>query len=134
MASLFVHHGSDLFNYDQEATSAKVLVDTDRIHSKVEYDEYVVYSKVPGTPLQGPVPKTAQDFHDETHITHRFSQDDTSGAHMLDLAFRHGFKLDRNGQFRIPEDDEDVLDDLHGRVRRVYSFLHLETGNIADFQ
>lgn len=117
--ALFVHHGSDLFNYDQEATSAKVLLDSEQAHTKVEYDEYVVYSKVPGAPLLGPVPKAQQDFHDETHITHRFSQDHTSGAHMLDLAFRKGFKLDREGKFRVPEDDEDVLDDLHGRVRRV---------------
>lgn len=115
--TLFVHHGSDLFNYDQEATSAKVLIDGEQAYSKVEYDEYVVYSKVPGTSHEGPIPKRQQ--HNDTHITHRFSQDDTSGAHMLDLAFRHGFKVDRDGEFRVPEDDEDVLDDLHGRVRRV---------------
>lgn len=115
--TLFVHHGSDLFNYDQEATSAKVLLDGEQAYTRVEYDEYVVYSKAPGTPLQGPTPK--RQPHNETHIAHRFSQDDTSGAHMLDLAFRQGFKLDRNGEFRLPEDDEDVLDDLHGRVRRV---------------
>jgi hypothetical protein len=34
--------------------------------------------------------------HSETHVTHRFSQDDTSGAAMLDLAFRHDYTLDRN--------------------------------------
>lgn len=91
--ALSVHHGSDLFNFDQQACSVQILLDGEQAYTKVEYDEYVVYSRPPGTPHQGPQPKKQ---HNETHITHRFSQDDTSGATMLDLAFRHGFKVDRN--------------------------------------
>ena len=37
---------------------------------------------------------------DEGHVAHHVTRDDTSGSYLLDLAFRHGFKLDcyvRNG-------------------------------------
>ena len=92
--TLFVHHGSDLFTYDQQATSAQVLLSGDDAHTRVEYDEYVVYSRRPATPsLEG---EPAEERHSDTHVTHRFSQNDSSGAHMLDLAFRNGFMVDRN--------------------------------------
>ncbi|KAI6780186.1 Molybdenum cofactor sulfurase [Emericellopsis cladophorae] len=37
--TLFVHHGSDLFTYDRQATSAQVLLTGDDAHTRVEYDE-----------------------------------------------------------------------------------------------
>ena len=92
--TLFGHHGSYLFNYDQKAFSSQILLEGEQAYTRVEYDEYIVYSRPPSTPRQGPEPR--QGLHNETHITHRFSQDDASGATMLDLAFRHGFKVDRN--------------------------------------
>lgn len=91
---LFVHHGSELFNYDQQSVSAQVLLDGEHAHTRVEYDEYVVYNRPPGTPIVGPEPRFKN--HSDTNLTHRFSQDDASGATMLDLAFRHGYKVNRN--------------------------------------
>lgn len=84
-----VHHGSDLFNYDQQVCSAQILVEGEQAFTRVEYDEYVVYAR----------PRRESDEEEgeqhSSHITHRFSQDETSGAAMLDLAFRKGFRLDQ---------------------------------------
>lgn len=87
-----VHHGLDLFNYDQQVCSNQVLITTENAQSNVEYDEYVVYKKpedsTPGSSTLG-----IED--EEGHVAHHFTRDDTSGSYLLDLAFRHGFKLDR---------------------------------------
>lgn len=97
--TLLVHHGSDLFNYDQQLCSSQILLNGEQAYTKVEYDEYVVYSRPSETPHEAR--QQSSEHHDETHVTHRFSQDDTSGATMLDLAFRHGFKVDPNVCFFV---------------------------------
>jgi hypothetical protein len=89
------HHGSDLFNYDQKACASQILLDGDQAYTKVEYDEYVAYRRHPSKPDENSESEPRQDHRSGTCITHRFSQDDTSGATMFDLAFRHGFKVDR---------------------------------------
>lgn len=87
-----VHHGLDLFNYDQQACSNQVLITTENAQSNVEYDEYVVYKR----PEDSSPGSSALDIEDdEGHVAHHFTRDDTSGSCLLDLAFRHGFKLDR---------------------------------------
>lgn len=89
----FIRYGQDLFNYDQQACSAQVLLDGKRASTLVEYDEYVVYDQ----PLTSP--KEQDERRNNTNngfqITHRFSQDETSGTFMLDLAFRRGYRVDR---------------------------------------
>ena len=87
-----VHHGLDLFNYDQKVCSNRVLISTDT-PSNVEYDEYVVYKRP-----EDSVPESMQNDvvdDDGRHVAHHFTRDDTSGAYLLDLAFRRGFRLDR---------------------------------------
>ena len=87
-----VHHGLDLFNYDQQVCSNRVLISVDGAPSNVEYDEYVVYKR----PEDSTPGSSALDLEDdESHVAHHFTRDDTSGAYLLDLAFRHGYKLDR---------------------------------------
>lgn len=86
---LFTHQASDLFNYDQTACADQILLAGPDAKTKVEYDEYVVYRK-----SQTEIADDASN-HDEAHVTHRFSQDETSGATMLDLAFRQNHTLNR---------------------------------------
>lgn len=93
-----IHYGSDLFSYDQRTAANQILISGDTSYSKVEYDEYVVYTK-PSVEHKAPTRGRRKRRHSETHVTHRFSQDDTSGAAMLDLAFRNDFTLDRNVRF-----------------------------------
>jgi hypothetical protein len=113
-----IHYGSDLFSYDQRTAANQILISGETSSSKVEYDEYVVYTK-PSVEHKAPTRGHRKRRHSETHVTHRFSQDDTSGAAMLDLAFRHDYTLDRNGEFRVIDEDDDTFEDMHGRVRRV---------------
>ena len=87
-----VHHGLDLFNYDQQVCSNQVLISTKDTPSNIEYDEYVVY-KIPEATVPDTPPQNVED--DDGHIAHHFTRDDTSGAVLLDLAFRHGYRLDR---------------------------------------
>jgi hypothetical protein len=89
--TLLVHHGSDLFSYDQQVCSSQILLADEKATSKVEYDEYVVFAK-PDAPYP---PSLDPRKHSESHITHRFSQNEEFGATMLDQAFRQGYKLDR---------------------------------------
>ena len=132
---LFTHQASDLFNYDQAACANQILLAGPEAASLVEYDEYVVYRK-----SQTEIADDASN-HEETHVTHRFSQDDKSGATMLDLAFRQNHSLSRTvkksllsarwvlersnvdhdiqGEFE-PSSEEDPVVGLEGRVRRVY--------------
>lgn len=88
-----VHHGLDLFNYDQKTCSNQVLITAKDTPSNIEYDEYVVYkrSEEPGAPT------TKRDpwVDDDDHITHHFTRDDASGTALFDLAFRRGHMLDR---------------------------------------
>ncbi|KAK7430876.1 hypothetical protein QQZ08_002666 [Neonectria magnoliae] len=113
-----VHHGLDLFNYDQRVCSSQVLIPNDGTPSNIEYDEYVVYKKPeesgPAT-LHGP-----EDA--DGHIAHHFTRDDTSGTALFDLAFRRGSLLDRNGEFRKPDDTESPSARMEGRIRRVICF------------
>ncbi|KPM45465.1 hypothetical protein AK830_g1076 [Neonectria ditissima] len=113
-----VHHGLDLFNYDQRVCSSQVLIPNDGTPSNIEYDEYVVYKKPeesgPGT-LHGP------EDGDE-HVAHHFTRNDTSGTALFDLAFRQGSLLDRNGEFRKPDDTESPSARMEGRIRRVICF------------
>lgn len=92
-----IHYGSDLFSYDQRTCANQILIGEDSSHSKVEYDEYVVYSKL-GDEEEHKVPARGRRKrrHSDTHVTHRFSQDHVSGAKMVDLAFRQDHELDRN--------------------------------------
>lgn len=87
---LFTHQASDLFNYDQTACADRILLSGTEAASQVEYDEYVVYRRDNGRY----VPETAS--HEESHVTHRFSNDDKSGAWMLDRAFRQNYALGRD--------------------------------------
>lgn len=87
---LFAHQASDLFNYDQAACADRILLSGPAATSKVEYDEYVVFKNYEDEPVY----ETAS--HEESHITHRFSHDEKSGAVMLDLAFRRNFSLGRD--------------------------------------
>lgn len=91
-----IHYGSDLFSYDQRTCANQILIGGESAYSKVEYDEYVVYSRPSEDDYRAPARGRRKRRHSETHVTHRFSQDDTSGAKMLDRAFRHDFTLDRN--------------------------------------
>lgn len=84
---LFNHQASDLFNYDQAACADRILLSGSNATSKVEYDEYVVYKR----PHNYIAHETAS--HEISHITHRFSHDEKSGAAMLDLAFRQNYAL-----------------------------------------
>jgi hypothetical protein len=99
------------------------------VTSKVEYDEYVVFKNL----QDHIVHETAS--HEESHITHRFSHDEKSGATMLDLAFRQNFALTRDVRAQVrsgccailnysqgsfeASDEEDPVYGLEGRVRRV---------------
>ncbi|KAM0079363.1 hypothetical protein ACKRZS_008451 [Fusarium odoratissimum] len=115
-----VHHGLDLFNYDQKTCSNQVLITAKDTPSNIEYDEYVVYkrSEEPGAP------STKRDpwVDDDDHITHHFTRDDASGTALFDLAFRRGHMLDREGSFRKPDDDEAPSAGMEGRIRRVICF------------
>jgi hypothetical protein len=88
-----VHHGLDLFNYDQKTCSNQVLITAKDTPSNIEYDEYVVYkrSEEPGAPSIQRDPWV----DDDDHITHHFTRDDASGTALFDLAFRRGHMLDR---------------------------------------
>lgn len=88
-----VHHGLDLFNYDQRVCSSQILISTPKTPSKVDYDEYVVYKKAKDSESES----EGEHLRDDAgHVAHHFTRDDTPGATLLDLAFRHGFFLDRN--------------------------------------
>lgn len=95
-----VHHGLDLFNYDQHLCSSQVLITHPNTPSNIEYDEYVVYKRPeesgPAT-LEGPVAEA------DEHITHHFTRDDTSGTVLFDLAFRQGAMLHRDVRFTLCE-------------------------------
>lgn len=114
-----VHHGLDLFNYDQRVCSSQVLIPKDGTPSNIEYDEYVVYKKP--EELESGVQKDAPGEGEE-HIVHHFTRDDASGTTLFDLAFRHGFLLDRNGEFRRPDGTESPSARMEGRIRRVICF------------
>jgi hypothetical protein len=92
----FVHHGLDLFNYDQKACSNQVLITGNDTPSNIEYDEYVVYKRSEESD-PAPVPTTLNHpwAHDDEHTTHHFTRDDTPGTTIFDLAFRQGYMLDR---------------------------------------
>jgi hypothetical protein len=93
-----VHHGLDLFNYDQKVCSSQVLITGDDTPSNIEYDEYVVYKRPEDSgPAPAPAPATLNHpwVQDDEHITHHFTRDDTPGTTIFDLAFRHGYMLDR---------------------------------------
>lgn len=107
-----VHHGLDLFNYDQRVCSSQVLIPKDGTPSNIEYDEYVVYKKP--EELESGVQKDAPGEGEE-HIVHHFTRDDASGTTLFDLAFRHGFLLDRNVCF-FKQELSDPVTDLLGRV------------------
>ncbi|KAM5356084.1 hypothetical protein ACJ41O_002730 [Fusarium nematophilum] len=89
-----VHHGLDLFNYDQKACSGQVLITAEDTPSNIEYDEYVVYKR-PEEPGPATLRNRVGDDEDE-HIAHHFTRDDASGTTLFDLAFRHGFLIDRD--------------------------------------
>jgi len=93
----FVHHGLDLFNYDQKVCSEQVLITGNDTPSNIEYDEYVVYKRDDSEPAPEPAPTSLNHpwGHDDEHITHHFTRDDTPGTTIFDLAFRQGFMLDR---------------------------------------
>lgn len=114
-----VHHGLDLFNYDQRVCSSQVLIPKDGTPSNIEYDEYVVYKK-PEELESGAQKDPLGDGED--HIVHHFTRDDASGTTLFDLAFRHGFLLDRNGEFRRPDGTESPSARMEGRIRRVICF------------
>lgn len=88
-----VHHGLDLFNYDQHLCSGQVLITAPNTPSNIEYDEYVVYKRP-----EESVPTTLKGSEGEAdeHITHHFTRDDTSGTTLFDLAFRQGAMLHSN--------------------------------------
>ncbi|KAF7550463.1 hypothetical protein G7Z17_g5723 [Cylindrodendrum hubeiense] len=111
-----VHHGLDLFNYDQRVCSSQVLIPKDGTPSNIEYDEYVVYKKP-----EDSAPEAAHDSlgDKDEHVAHHFTRDDASGTTLFDLAFRHGFLLDRNGEFRKPDGTESPSSRMEGRIRRV---------------
>ncbi|KAF4979037.1 hypothetical protein FZEAL_4712 [Fusarium zealandicum] len=114
-----VHHGLDLFNYDQRVCSSQVLITAKDTPSNIEYDEYVVYKRP-----KEPGPATLEDpmADDDEHIAHHFTRDDSSGTALFDLAFRQGFLLDRDGSFRKPDQDETPSAGMEGRIRRVICF------------
>ncbi|KAM0564063.1 hypothetical protein ACHAPJ_000271 [Fusarium lateritium] len=114
-----VHHGLDLFNYDQKACSSQVLITAKDTQSNIEYDEYVVYKRP-----DEPGPATLRDpwADDDEHIAHHFTRDDTSGTALFDLAFRRGYMLDREGTFRKPDENETPSAGMEGRIRRVVCF------------
>ncbi|KAL6919944.1 hypothetical protein ACHAPO_001180 [Fusarium lateritium] len=123
----FVHHGLDLFNYDQKVCSSQVLITGDDTPSNIEYDEYVVYKPPEDSgPAPAPAPAPATLNHpwvqDDEHITHHFTRDDTPGTTIFDLAFRRGYMLDREGTFRKPGVDEAPSAGMEGRIRRVICF------------
>ncbi|CAG7556932.1 unnamed protein product [Fusarium equiseti] len=120
----FVHHGLDLFNYDQKVCSEQVLITGNDTPSNIEYDEYVVYKRDDSEPAPEPAPASLNHpwGHDDEHITHHFTRDDTPGTTIFDLAFRQGFMLDREGTFRKPDDDEAPSAGMEGRIRRVICF------------
>ncbi|KAF7563518.1 hypothetical protein G7046_g651 [Stylonectria norvegica] len=113
-----VHHGLDLFNYDQQLCSSQVLISTKNTPSNVEYDEYVVYKKPGDT---SPSSQQDHELDDDAHIAHHFTRDDTSGSALLNLAFRQGYSLDRDGEFRA-SDEQDFSTGMEGRIRRVICF------------
>ncbi|GKU00613.1 hypothetical protein FLAG1_02934 [Fusarium langsethiae] len=121
----FVHHGLNLFNYDQKVCSSQVLITGDGTPSNIEYDEYVVYKR-PEESGPAPAPTTLNHpwAQDDEHITHHFTRDDTPGTTIFDLAFRHGYMLDREfkGTFRKPDADEAPSAGMEGRIRRVICF------------
>ncbi|KAF5004409.1 hypothetical protein FDECE_9103 [Fusarium decemcellulare] len=114
-----VHHGLDLFNYDQKVCSSQVLITAEDSPSNIEYDEYVVYKRP-----DEPGPATLRDpvAEEDEHIAHHFTRDDSSGTALFDLAFRHGFLLDREGHFRKPDEGEAPSAGMEGRIRRVICF------------
>lgn len=91
-----IRYGSDLFNYDQRSCASQILLTGPNARSQVEYDEYVVYRKIDDSSHDAASGKYKWPQHGDNHIAHRYSRDHTSGAAMLDLAFRHGHRLDRN--------------------------------------
>ncbi|CAI6095489.1 unnamed protein product [Clonostachys chloroleuca] len=121
-----IRYGSDLFNYDQRSCASQILLTGANARSQVEYDEYVVYRKIDDSSHDAASGKYKWPQHGDNHIAHRYSKDHTSGAAMLDLAFRHGHRLDRNGNFTPADDENDPQDDsvggMLGRVRRVICF------------
>ncbi|KAH7163316.1 hypothetical protein B0J13DRAFT_34805 [Dactylonectria estremocensis] len=114
-----VRHGLDLFNYDQRVCSSQVLIPKDGTPSNIEYDEYVVYKKP-----EASGDKTPQDHlvDGDEHVAHHFTRNDSSGTALFELAFRHGFLLDRNGEFRKPDGTESPSARMEGRIRRVICF------------
>lgn len=90
---VLVHHGLDLFNYDQKLCSHQLLIAAGNTKSNVEYDEYVVYKRTednssPSSPSREPVKD------EDSHVTYHFTRDDTSGSVLLDRAFRQGHLVD----------------------------------------
>lgn len=88
-----VHHGLDLFNYDQSVCSSQVLITANGTPSNIEYDEYVVYKRPEES---GPATLREHVVEEDEHIAHHFTRDDAPGTALFDKAFRHGFLLDRN--------------------------------------
>ncbi|KAF5023584.1 hypothetical protein F66182_4342 [Fusarium sp. NRRL 66182] len=108
-----IHHGLDLFNYDQKACSGQVLITDKDTTSNIEYDEYVVYKRP-----EEPGPATLRDpWADDEHIVHHFTRNDSSGTVFFDLAFRQGHMLDRD-----VHEDEAPSAGMEGRIRRVICF------------
>lgn len=114
-----VHHGLDLFNYDQSVCSSQVLITANGTPSNIEYDEYVVYKRPEES---GPATLREHVVEEDEHIAHHFTRDDAPGNILFDKAFRHGFLLDRNGTFRKPDQDEATSAGMEGRIRRVHVF------------
>lgn len=85
---LLVHHGLDLFNYDQKLCSNQLLITAANASSNVDYDEYVVYRR-PGDRASCSSKRNVTD--EDAHVTHHFTRDDTTGSVLLDLAFRRGY-------------------------------------------
>ncbi|KAF4122451.1 hypothetical protein GMORB2_7443 [Geosmithia morbida] len=111
--AVFFGYGQDLFNYDQQYFSGKVLWDGKQVSSKVEYDEYVVYDKPSVTPKEQH--ERRNNTNNGLQVTHRFSQDEKSGASILNLAFRCRHRVDRevfHVCFRHPTPSERDPDQL----------------------
>jgi hypothetical protein len=89
---------SDLFCFDRSVLQSEVLISDDVSTSKVEYDEYVVYRVSDNGPAEAGQ-KPCKLGH--RHVTHKFNQDETPGAKMLDTAFRAGFGVDVNVNIRF---------------------------------
>lgn len=138
---VLVHYGMDLFNYDQRSSSTQVLIPDDGTPSNIEYDEYVVYKRLRGGEQEHELDSvSSMSGGDVEHIAHHFTRDITNGTALFDLAFRHGYFLDRNvrspiptrvpyptrtpadqlqGHFRQPAEAESPSARMEGRIRRV---------------